>query len=257
MISEKIKWRIGNTDGNISVIYKDLCGDKYYNVGNCDMFKSAGIIKLLVLIEVFKQINNKKLKKDDIYILKRKDKSESIGVISSLHEGIELTIEDLYRLMICVSDNSAVNILIDILGLKEINKTLQDIGLEKTCINRKLFDKTSQKKGIENYFSMQEIGDIITKLYYGQIITRKHSEEILNILKTQQTGSIFKHHFGEALEIAHQTGEDDGILHDVGIVFAHKPFILCLASSDLNIKNAESILRDITLMCYKDSQGIV
>ena len=256
MISEKIKWRIGNTDGNIAVIYRNLENDRYYNVGNCDIFKSAGIVKLLVLIEVFNQINNKKLKKEDIHILKKKDKIESIGVISSLHEGIELTIEDLYRLMICVGDNSAVNILMDILGIKEINRTLEKSGFEKTRINRKLFDKSSQKKGVENYFSIQEVGDIMTRLYHRQIITGKCSEEIINVLKTQQRGSIFKHHFGEDLEIAHQTGEDEDILHDVGIVFSEKPFILCLASSGMNIRNSESILRDVTLMCYKDSFGL-
>ena len=36
-----------------------------------------------------------------------------------------------------------------------------------------------------------------------------------------------------AVPIAHKTGEDDGITHDTGIVFAKKPFIVCFCNWQL------------------------
>ena len=79
MISSKIKDRIGNLEGKIEIYYLDINSGENCFVGNSDKFISAGILKFQVLIETFRQLEDKIISKDDIYILKEEDKVTSIG----------------------------------------------------------------------------------------------------------------------------------------------------------------------------------
>ena len=57
-------------------------------------------------------------------------KVPSCGALTYMHDGIEVTIRDLCNLMIILSDNTATNVLIDRLGIDEINKTIKNLGLK-------------------------------------------------------------------------------------------------------------------------------
>ena len=83
------------------------------------------------------------------------------------------------------------------------------------------------KQGRESYFFLQEIAEFFYRLYYEQIISRKVSEEIIDILGAQQHPSIIPHHLDRTINIAHLVGEDEGTIRGAGIVFSKQPFILC------------------------------
>ena len=69
----------------------------------------------------------------------------------------------------------------------------------------------------------------LEKIYNKELIDKKSSEEMISILKNQRlNGKIpfFLQSIKPKIEIAHKTGEDTNITHDVGIVFDKEPFIL-------------------------------
>lgn len=256
MLSKQIKDRIGNIQGNIGIYYKDLKSGRTCIEGNSEKFISAGLAKVHILLEVFNQLEQGKFKKDDIYILKNTDKMPSIGAVMHMHEGTELTIEDLYKLMISIGDNSAFNILVNLLGIDSINKTLDELGFVISRVNRLLYSYDAMSKGVENYTSIHEIGDIFDRLYNQQIISRKASNEIIEVLKLQQRNFIIPYYFGLNTIIAHQVGEDDECIHDAGIVYSMNPFILCMSADNVDVKKAESAMRDIALMSFKHSNRL-
>lgn len=260
MILDNIKDRIGNFRGKIGIYYIDLNSGENCYAGNCDVFCASGSVKLITLIEAFKCIEADKISKDSKYILKKSDyigntekKIKTFGALEYLHEGIELTLEDLYSLSISVSDNIAFNILFRMFGEEEINKTLDMIGFPKTRLHRAILDKEKMDRCIENYVSIKEMASLFYRMYKGQIISNKASLEMLEILKKHQHNSIIPYYFDEELPIAHQTGIDDNLIMDMGVIYSKNPFILCMAAEDSNTRNAESIMRDITLLCYNNS----
>ncbi len=253
MILKQIRDRIVNLQGEIGIYYRDIRSGEFCIEGNSDKFIAAGISKLYVLIEVFRQLENGKIRKNDIYKLKKNDKAPSLGAVMHLHEGTELTIEDLYKLMISISDNTAFNILVDILGIDNINKGLNEMGFYESKLNRKFFDYKAMREGIENYCSVQEMGEIFLRLYNRQLISNNSSNEIIEILELQQRSYIIPYYFGTNVKIAHQLGEDEGIIHDAGIVYSSNPFILCMSANNVDVKKAESSMRDVALICYKNS----
>lgn len=253
MIEKQIEDRIRHLEGKIGIYYKDLKSGNTVTLGNNDLFIAAGLSKLFLLLEVQRQIEFGELLSNQTYKLKPEDKMPSIGALMNLHDGIELTIEDLCKLMISVGDNSAFNILTDIIGFEAINKTLDSLGLFETRVRRKFFDQAAIKNGIENIVSITELGNFLDRLYTGKIISNTVSQKVLDILKLQQRAYIIPYHFSEMVMIAHQLGEDEGILHDAGIVYSKNEFILCMCSNNVNVKKAQNIMRDVSLLSMQFS----
>ncbi len=260
MILDKIKDRIGNFDGKIGICYIDLKTGESCSAGNCDVFPAEGIVKLLILIEAFRRLEEGTLKKSDTYTLKKEDypntSERSVGALEHMHVGTVLTVEDLYKLNSIVSDNMAFNILLHLFQKEEVNKTLREYGFRKTVIHRPIYDMDKIAQGVQNYISVQEMTTLLLRMYKGQVISSRASSEILDILCDHQKGSILPYYFREKHKIAHQSSVDEQNIMDMGIVYGENPFILCMASSASNTRNAESIMRDITLMCYNNSNEI-
>ena len=250
----KIINKLEGIKGDISFYYKNLITEETIKYNEKHEMLAASIIKLPILVECFNQINKRIVNKDDIFITKDKDKVPSCGALTYMRENLKVKLEDLYTLMIILSDNYATNMLIDKLGIDNINKTIKNIGLRNTVLNRKMFDAKKASLGLENYISAEDISILLEKMYHKNLINKKSSEEMINILKNQRlNGKIpfFLQSIKPKIEIAHKTGEDTNISHDVGIVFSKEPFILCFCGNNVDVPHYERLIQDMTYDLYK------
>jgi len=93
------------------------------------------------------------------------------------------------------------------------------------------------------------MGKVLQGLLKGEIISEEASLRMLNILKDQRLNGkmpFFLHDKG--IRCAHKTGEDDGITHDVGVIFAEHPVIFCFLSNETDVPLAERALQDMAAM---------
>lgn len=259
MIMRAVTDRLANVEGDIGVVYIDLTSGKHFSFGNRKVFPSGGITMLMVMIECFKAMEEGRISRETAYRLKHSDMGDqflySLGVLQYLHEGIELTVEDLLNLMVTVSDNEACNILIDILGKDQINRTFRELGYEKMYIQRKKYDFEKMKQGIDNFMSVEDVASIFEKLYHGALISKEASEKMLALMTQHQKTQIMPDLFKEKIMISHMTSIDDWEIADCGIIYAEKPFILVMAASRVDSRKMEPIFRDITKICYLKTQG--
>ena len=185
-MKEKIIEKLENISGDVSFYYKNLISGETIKYNEEKPMLAASIIKLTVLIECFNKIQKGNISKDEIFITKEEDKVPSCGVLNYMRENLKVTLEDLYVLMIILSDNYATNILIDKLGIDNINKTIQNIGLKNTVLNRKMFDNEKAALGLENYISAKDMAYLLEKMYNRNLIDEKSSNEMISILKHQR-----------------------------------------------------------------------
>lgn len=246
--------RLEKINGNIGFYYKNLVTNEVLKYNEKEPMLAASLIKLTVLGEVFNQIENKKISEYEVFTTKNEDKVPSCGALNYLEEGLEVKLKDLYTLMIILSDNYATNILIDRCEIENINNFIKKNNLTNTILNRKMFDAEGASKGLENYTSAEDMGILLEKIYNGTLVSKKASAKILEVLKNQRlNGKIpfFLSSSPNKVQIAHKTGEDTNITHDVGIVFAKEPFIICFLSNNVDVPSFERIIQDISLEIYK------
>ena len=233
--------------GQVSFYYKNLITGETFGYQEDMPLQAASVIKIPVLIEAFSRLQGGEIEKDETVTIRKEDKLPSCGALTYMHDGLEVTFEDLYTLMIILSDNTATNLLIRQLGMNNINTTLQELGLHNTRINRLLFDSKQSSLGIQNYISAYEIGVLLEKMYFGELISPEASLEMLRILKNQRLNGKIPFFLHGKADIAHKTGEDDGITHDVGIVYAPQPFIVCFCGNEVEVPVFERFMQDISL----------
>ena len=255
MDKKNIEELLGGIPGKLTVYYKNLVtGEIMDHNGDVPMM-AASVIKIPILLETFRQIQRGMLKKDQLYVLREEDKMPSCGCLNRMHAGMNLTVQDLCNLMIILSDNTATNILIRLLGGTEaINDSLAEMGYRTCRVNRLLFDAEASARGVENYVSGTEIADMLEKMYRGELIDEECSREMLEILKSQRLKNKIPFDFQGCVPIAHKTGEDDGITHDVGIIFGRQPFILCCLSNETDCPGFNRFIQKIAWLLYQETE---
>jgi beta-lactamase class A len=96
------------------------------------------VIKLTVLFEALKQIQAGKAHFEDRVRLTKENQVEGSGVLGFFDTPQTLTLKDILTMMIVVSDNTATNVAIDKLGLKNIDERIQWLGLKNTWLYKKV-----------------------------------------------------------------------------------------------------------------------
>lgn len=230
--------------GHSSVYIEHLAtGDKISFQAN-DRIPSASVIKLFILYHLYETdggtgaLLNKTIDFDA-------SKAIPGGILQGMADGAKIRMVDLALFMLCVSDNTATNILIDELGMDEINKTIQKLGAQETVLGRKMLDSEARKAGRDNYTSAYDTALVLKEI--------QKSPEMLRMLSVQKDTSKLaaKLPFDDADDIepifAHKTGELGGIQHDAGIFFyATDPVIVVVLTSDLKkIEDGREFSADI------------
>ena len=271
MNTDKIKEKTEKVRGKIGVLFEDLTTGEGFTVlkgQDEDVFESASVIKLWIMSCAYEMAEQGRLDLDSTVILREEDMvpgpgvpdyhSDDVeghltedmfpesGMLNYLHAGTELTVRDLIRLMILISDNTACNMMIDLLGMDNINGHIAGLGCTRTILNRRLFDTGPEVRGKENMFSLSEAADFFRKMYKGELVSPEASREMCALLQNQQY-TYKMPFFIRQIPIAHKTGEDTGIENDVGIVFSNKPFIFCFASNEADEPCAVRLCQDLAL----------
>lgn len=232
--------------GMAGYYYKNLITGEEIEYHGTMAFEAASVIKIPVMIEYFYQVSEGRIDPDHVIKIKAKDLMPGCGVITYLNHLREVTLSDLCRLMIIVSDNTATNLLIDVLKIVNINQRMASLGMTTTRLNRFLFDGEKSALGIQNYISPKEIGKLLEMMYDKTLISKNDSKAMIEILKNQQLNGKIPFYVTDDIEIAHKTGEDEQITHDAAIVYTRTPFILVFCTEKVDVPAAELMMQTIS-----------
>lgn len=100
--------------------------------------QTASVIKLTVLYEALEQIRAGKVHFEDRITLQHSDQVSGSGILTFFDTPQEITFKDSLTLMIIMSDNTATNLAIDHLGLKNIDDRIVSLGLKNTWLYKKV-----------------------------------------------------------------------------------------------------------------------
>ena len=80
------------------------------------------------------------------------------GILAAMTAGVSrITNRDLAALVVSLSDNSATNVLIDRVGMDNVNAWLARWGLEDTRLRRHMMDVKAAQEGRENTATPREL----------------------------------------------------------------------------------------------------
>src|ERR1044071_565724 len=158
-MEDSIRAIVHETDAVVGVAILDLTDQRAFYLNADAIYPTASTIKMAVLAELYRQNERGSgAKLGDLYTVNAKDGVGSEGILQSMSAGVSrITNHDLALLMVSLSDNSAANVLIDRVGMDNVNGWLEQIGLQHTRLRRHMLDVKAAQEGRENTSTPREL----------------------------------------------------------------------------------------------------
>jgi beta-lactamase class A len=243
----------GSHDGVMGVAIKDLTTGEEILINDQLTFPTGSSIKIPILIELHKQAAEGKYKLTDQRWVERQDKVGGSGVIVNFGDHTsQLSLRDLATLMIVLSDNTATNMLIDQVGMANVNRTLDELGLKQIRLRRKMIDQAASARGDENTATPREAMALMEKLYRGQVVNRQLSDDALKILKIRKSSPIPRL-LPDSVEIANKPGNLEGVACDWAVVYVpNRPYAIAVMTNynGPNSEAADDAIAKVSKLAY-------
>ena len=236
--------------GNVSIAFYDFRSGQSYTHNASQQMRSASLIKVPILLCALQQ----GLPLEKRFALSVDDKVSGAGVLQHLDAGLGLTFHDLLTLMIILSDNTATNKVVDIVGQQVINTYIKNLGLTQTGLIGKLQlpehkQNAEQRKGIRNHTSAQDMLSLLVRLEQRQLLAEKETLIALEILKKQQFSEAMSRYlprdaeiYDDYIVVASKSGTLRGLWHDAGLVYnkSNEPLYALVVMTDASADESYS-----------------
>lgn len=181
----------------------DINGDYYYGYNHQEVMQAASLIKLPVM-----------------YMAMKNDKDKS-----------------LVEAMGKRSDNGAYNKMVGILGKENVNRTISDLGMSKTSMEK-------------NLTTPEEVGIFFKKLYVGELLDDFKTGELLDYMTDTIYEDWLRPGIPEDIKLVHKYGREVHVINDAGIVMSEKPFVIVIMTDGIIESEAIDLFPKLAKLLY-------
>lgn len=183
---------------------------------------AASTAKIAIMVEVFRQLERGALGHEDLYRVDAHAHARGSGVLRFMHDGLRLTTDDLVYLMMAISDNTATNLLIERVGMHNINATMRELGMRQSVLGRLMVGRLAIEGEQENLATASDYTGLMSALWSGQAASGTSCERMLEIMTWQQNGRRIGRYVPAApgFRWGAKNGTNTGIVNEVGFIAA-------------------------------------
>ncbi|MBE9010955.1 serine hydrolase [Pseudanabaenaceae cyanobacterium LEGE 13415] len=243
---------IANFPGTPGIVVKTLGQEQCFRFNAELLFPAASLIKLPILWEFFYQCATGRIDPTEEIELRDEDIAIGFGVLRQLKPGLKLRLHDLAVLMTVISDNTAANLLIDRLGMENINTSIQNLGLMHTKLQHKLHDSSDLNQ--DNFTTPTDMARMLESFVQQQSLLGEYKHEPLKLLEGQHCKN--KLHLGvpKGTRLANKTGEALWLEHDVGVLFGQREAAVIVVMTTGLVENYQGIelCREVARLVYQE-----
>src|SRR5215212_8648155 len=238
-LDDQVKPIVASFKGKVSLFARNLDTGETYGLNPDERVRTASTIKIAVMIEAFARVAEGKAKWTDEVVLTKEKKVSGSGILGELSDGLKLTLRDAVNLMMMLSDNTATNLVLDLLTTDAVNARMESLGFKQIKILRKIGSggdsiagkDPENKKFRLGFATPHEMVLVMEKLERGEIISKAASKEMIDLMKGEQV----RYAIGRSLydlPMASKYGALDRLRSAIGIVYSKKGRIAMAISCD-------------------------
>ena len=262
-----IEAAVAKSGADVAVTYQALDGRSSWSLRPDEPFHAASTMKVPVLIELYHQAHQGKLRLDDTLVIRNEFRSLVDGSPYALDPsddseadlyraaGSTRTLAELAELMITVSSNLATNLLIERLGVENIQQGVHALGADGMKVLRGVEDSKAFQAGLNNTTTARALARLLEAIAHGEAVDPAASRAMSGILERQTFNDGIPAGLPAATRVAHKTGEITRIQHDAAIVYAPRPFVLVILTRGIaDPKESSALIATITRQLYPATQ---
>src|SRR6516225_1495823 len=249
----RVQKLIDESGAEVAVVVRDGQGTRLA-IDPDKEFHAASTMKVPVMIELFRRADAGKLSLDEPLPVRNEFHSIVDGSVYQLSVGDDsdaevykavgktMTLRQLCEAMITVSSNFAANLLIERLGAKNIQHTVDQLGAGGIHVLRGVEDQKAFDKGMNNTTSAAALATLLEAISQGTAASKDSCRDMTNILARQHFSDAIPAGLPPGTPVAHKTGNITGIHHDAAIVGGPHPYVLVVLVRGINEEKTSAAL---------------
>ena len=238
-LDDRVKPIVASFKGKVSLFAKNLDTGETYGLNPDERVRTASTIKIAVMIEAFARVAEGKAKWTDEVVLTKEKKVSGSGILNELSDGLKLTLRDAVNLMMILSDNTATNLVLDVLTTDAVNARMESLGFKQIKIMRKVGSGGESEAGKNPEYKKYGLGMatpremvlVMEKLEHGEIVSPAVSKEMIDLMKREQDRNAIGRSLWD-VPMASKYGALDRLRSAVGILYTKKGRIAMAISCD-------------------------
>ncbi|MED4784338.1 serine hydrolase [Brevibacillus choshinensis] len=223
--------------------------------GNLDdqLFQLASAFKIPILVTLMRDVEEGKIRLDQRVPLKWDERVPGSGILQELDAGAALTVKDLATLMTIVSDNYATDLILNLVGLANVNAHMRELGLEEIHLHHTCWQLLNHCVGMEdlepspagfaeyerreetedyevlldvsmptldnNVATPADLNRLLVMIAKKEILTPASCDIMLDIMRRQHYNSRLPYLLPPGTKVAHKTGTVNEVVNDAGIIY--------------------------------------
>ena len=181
-----------------------------------EVFPAASLAKIPIAIELMRRVDMGQFNLRERFDTADEPRVGGAGVLDTLDPATRLTLGDLCALMLAVSDNTASNFILDLVGMGEVNETSNRIKLAHTKLARRFMDAEARASGRDNLTSASDMLTMMSLIRGNALPGGRRLREML--LAQQSFSELTEGWLPTTAQLAHKDGTLEGVVHDAGIL---------------------------------------
>lgn len=233
---------INNASGNFGVYFEDLTFHSWFGIDEREAFMPASLLKITTVASVLKEVEEGGMSLDTEVTLTKDDLDYTFGTLYE-HEGQNYTIKRLIEIALINSDNTAAKKLYSYLTEERWREARLAMGLPMVSVQES-YNRTP--------LTPKQFSSVFRSLYYSGYLSRTFSNWVLMLLSETEFNDGIPAGLPAGTVVSHKIGvwPDQGSVHDCGIVYAKKPYILCVMSDNTTTQEGNRVIKEISKTVY-------
>ena len=232
-----------------SVYVWDYDTGHYADINGSELFSAASIIKIPVLLQLFRSIDLNQVSLYDEMTLTEYYRSEGSGGLQFKAENSKYTFDYLARVMITDSDNSATNMIMSKIGsMTDVNQGIRDWGLKHTHVKTWLPDLQGT-----NHTTAKDLAVMLYNIENPKFLSMSSRERIFDYMGHVKNNRLIQAGLGNGASFLHKTGDIGKMLGDAGIVYTpngKKYIVVILANRPYNSQAGKDFIVHASEIIY-------
>jgi beta-lactamase class A len=249
----EVRQKIEGYGGVAGAYVYDLEGDFGYGVRPDEQFFSASIIKVPVMVAVYRKVDRGELEFSQMVEIKKEDWAAGAGWLQWEKAGTKQTVGDLLLLMMNQSDNVATNALVRLVGgADHVNEVARSLGAENTLLYQKLSSERAAVPSLDNRTTPRDMATMLQKIAEGEAASDKSCRYMIELMNQNELDWWLDAGLPPGVYAANKAGWLYEVYDDVGIVKAgERPYVVAIlskyGSGDVDVGRLliEEISRDV------------
>jgi beta-lactamase class A len=241
VLLNNIKSYLSAYEGTFGIYFLSLSNGQTMGLNAKRNFIAASTIKVPINLYLYNMYSQNKISLDETVTYLEEDYEDGTGSIQYENFGNDYSLRELSRRSIVESDNVAIKMLSRYLDYKYVVDYMDSLVKHATPRDRNATSPSDMAIYLKKLLDMTQ--------------THPETHEVLDFLLHTEFNDRIPLYLPSDIPIAHKIGTQTRAIHDVGIVFAPKPYIICIFSENVDEDTAPEVVAQISKMVYDFSQN--